>query len=64
MKLVALTLLLTLLVSGCASLTNSRPELPPRPLLESSRVDSEGGICINRADTAELMLYIEALERR
>lgn len=52
-----------LLASDCAS-SASRPRvLPPAPILESSTSQSDGGICLGRADTAELLLYIETLER-
>lgn len=55
---------LTLLLNGCAGSMSSRPALPPRPVLESSRTNAEGGICIDKADTAELLLYLETLEHR
>lgn len=31
--------------------------------MESSTINADGGICIDSADTAELLLYIEHLER-
>lgn len=64
LKSAALMFSLTLLLNGCAGSTSSRLEPLPRPLLESSRTNAEGGICLDKADTAELLLYIDALERR
>lgn len=61
--LIALTLVL--LTSGCAALTSSEiPPRPPRPTLESLTPTAEGGICMDRQDAAELLLYIDQLERR
>jgi len=48
-----------LLVNGCAS---SMPPKPPRPVLESLTPTIDGGICLDRMDAMELLLYIYALE--
>ena len=60
LKLTAL--LLILLLSGCAN-SNIKPTLPPAPVLESLEATSEGGICMDRQDAQELLLYIDQLER-
>lgn len=57
-----IALLLTLALSGCA--VSGRATKPPRPTLESLSVRSDGGICMSRQDAQELLLYIDALERR
>ena len=36
---------------------------PIKPALASLEVTPEGGIMMNKRDAAELLLYIEALER-
>lgn len=54
-------LLLILALSGCAAST-SRPIPPTRPTLESLTVQSDGGICLDRQDAGELLLYIDQLE--
>lgn len=59
-------LLLTLLASlssvmGCV--TPSQTIKPPRPTLESIYTNDLGGICIDRQDTQELLIYLDALER-
>ncbi len=59
-----------LLLNGCAGLTPARPgqdrtmvRLPPRPALTSLQGTPEGGIIMNKHDAAELLIYIESLER-
>ena len=37
--------------------------LPIRPVLNSLKIMDEGGIMMDKHDAAELLLYIEALER-
>ena len=57
---------LSLALSGCASLTpstRSATTLPVRPALTSLAVTPEGGIMMDKHDAAELLVYIEALER-
>lgn len=54
-----------LLTNGCTSLT-SKPipmERPIRPQLTSLKATSDGGIIMDKRDAAELLIYIEALER-
>ena len=53
-----------LLLPGCASST-ARPTqaLPIRPELTSLTATSDGGITMDKRDAAELLIYIEALER-
>ena len=54
-----------LLLPGCANLT-ARPipaALPVKPELTSLAATSEGGIAMDKRDAAELLIYIEALER-
>lgn len=55
--------LVILMANGCASSSSRQKALPPAPVLESSTINADGGICIDRADTAELLQYIEHLER-
>ena len=59
-----------LLLNGCAGLTPTRPgqdrttvQLLPRPALTSLQKTPEGGISMNKHDAAELLIYIESLER-
>ena len=62
----ALTLFaLILLLSSCVSST-ARPSpaiLPIKPNLPSLQITAEGGIMMDKRDTAELLIYIDALER-
>ena len=54
-----------LLTPGCASLA-AKPNptmLPTKPVLTSLTVTSDGGIRMDKRDAAELLIYIEALER-
>ena len=39
------------------------PQLPVKPVLTSLTVRDDGGISMDKHDAAELLLYIEALER-
>lgn len=55
---------LVLLTSGCGASRNSVSALPPRPTLESLIATDDGGICMDRQDAAELLLYLDQLERR
>ena len=54
-------LLLILVLSGCAAST-ARPIPPTRPTLESLTVQIDGGICMDKQDSTELLLYIDQLE--
>ena len=54
--------MLILLASGCAASTKAVPR-PPRPVLESLMPRNDGGICMDRQDATELLLYIDHLER-
>ena len=54
-------MLLILVLSGCAAST-ARPIPPVRPTLESLAVQSDGGICLDKQDSMELLLYIDQLE--
>ena len=65
LRLAWLLFALTLLLPGCVSLT-SKPapaQLPIKPALTSLTQTSDGGLTMNKHDAAELLLYIEALER-
>ena len=62
-RLMLTVLLLALLMSGCAGSVPVAPR-PPRPTLESLMPTNDGGICMDRGDAAELLLYLDALERR
>ena len=55
-------LLLILVLSGCAASTATRPIPPTRPTLESLTVQIDGGICLDKQDSMELLLYIDQLE--
>jgi len=55
-------LLLILLLNGCASSAATRQTPPPRPTLQSLTPTSDGGICMDRADAQELLLYINQLQ--
>ena len=66
-RIVLMLFATSLLLPGCVSLT-SKPipaveTLPTRPALTSLTQTSDGGITMNKHDAAELLLYIEALER-
>ena len=64
-RIVLMLFATSLLLPGCVSLT-SKPapaQLPIKPALTSLTQTSDGGITMNKHDAAELLLYIEALER-
>ena len=68
LRLAWLLFALTLLLPGCASLAGNSPAqatttLPTRPPLESLTATSDGGIRLDKRDAADLLIYIEALER-
>ena len=56
-------LLVTLVTSSCAGSVRTAPP-PPRPTLETLTVTPNGGICMEREDAKELLLYVDQLERR
>ena len=67
-KLTWLLLILLVLSSGCLSardqqMQEATPPLPVRPSLEV-QVQEDGGICLDKHDTLELLLYLQELERR
>ena len=67
-KLIWLLLILLLLSSACSSVRDQRTQeailpLPVRPSLEV-QVQEDGGICLDKQDTLELLLYLQELERR
>lgn len=74
-KLLQIPLMLSLIssVPGCAILDwmipiqepqmRPQPQLPPTPTLHSIYVNVQDGICIDARDTAELLNYINQLER-
>lgn len=64
-KLTWLLLILLLLSSACLSARDQRTihQLPVRPSLEV-QVQEDGGICLDKQDTLELLLYLQELERR
>jgi hypothetical protein len=49
-----------LLLSSCAGLSAERAPVPI-PVLESATRNDQGGICIDRNDTAELLHYLDAM---
>ena len=66
LRLVWLIFAVTLALSGCASLTARQTQtatLPVRPELTSLTVTSDGGIMMDKRDAAELLIYLEQLER-
>jgi hypothetical protein len=60
-RIVLTALLLILVLSGCAG-SKVRQTPPPRPILESLTVQDDGGICMGRQDSMELLLYLDQLE--
>ena len=67
-KLIQLLLILLLLSSGCSTGSLQRTQeaqvpLPVRPSLDV-QVQDGGGICLDKQDTLELLLYLQELERR
>ena len=65
LRLAPLLCALILLLPGCANLT-ARPipaAIPVRPELPSLTATPDNGITMVRRDAAELLIYIEALER-
>lgn len=59
-----LTLLMILTVlSGCPCNCPEMPLKPTTPVLESIEENEEGGICIDKQDTKDLLHYIDELER-
>ena len=71
-KLTWLLLILLLLSSACSSAKPGARDqqmqeailpLPVRPSLEV-QVQEDGGICLDKQDTLELLLYSQELERR
>lgn len=64
-KLTWLLLILLLLSSACLSARDQQTTqpLPVRPSLEV-QVQEDGGICLDKQDTLELLLYLQELERR
>lgn len=63
-KLMLTASTLVLLTSGCGASKSSVTAPPPRPRLESLIATDDGGICMDRQDAAELLLYLDQLERR
>lgn len=57
--LIALFAILAL--NGCV--VSAKKTKPHRPMLESLSVTSDGGICMDRNDATNLLLYIDAMER-
>ena len=64
-KLIWLLLILLLLSSACLSARDQQTiqPLPVRPSLDV-QVQEDGGICLDKQDTLELLLYLQELERR
>lgn len=63
LRLMLTVSMFALLMNGCAGSAGIGP-MPPRPRLESLVPMPDGGICMNHQDAAELLLYIDLLERR
>ena len=64
-KLIQLLMILLVLSSACSSARVQQTilPLPVRPSLEV-QVQEDGGICLDKHDTLELLLYLQELERR
>lgn len=68
-KLTWLLLILLVLSSVCLACSAGKQEIqevvpaPIRPVLDV-QVQEDGGICLDRHDTLELLLYLQELERR
>lgn len=60
LSLTLLSVILFLSLSACS--TGTMPSKPPRPNLDVIERD-QGGICLDRQDTGELLHYIRDLER-
>ena len=66
MTLATLIFALSLLASGCVSSIAKQTQtatLPVRPELTSLTTTSNGGIMMDKRDAAELLIYLEQLER-
>ena len=68
LKIASTLCALILVLPGCASLAQPTSNaavttLPIRPVLTSLKTTDEGGIMMDKRDAAELLIYIEALER-
>ena len=68
LRLAWLIFAMILALPGCTSLgqptsNQAATTLPIRPVLNSLKIMDEGGIMMDKHDAAELLLYIEALER-
>ena len=65
LKKTLITLILTLLLSSCAGLGERKipPNLLTRPNLESAIENEQGGICLDKEDTAELLHYLDGIEK-
>ena len=50
---------------GCSTIPQcpELPKMPTHPTLKSLKRSEDGGIILNKADSASLALYIQALER-
>lgn len=51
-------------LAACATTAPEPTPKPARPTLESAARNDQGGVCLDRRDTQELLLYIDQLERR
>ena len=63
LKKVLIGSMLILALSGCAGLREVKPMPPSAPILESLTINPDGSMCMDRQDSAELLLYVDQLER-
>lgn len=63
--LAGLMLVSMVLLAGCSTLPQcpELPKMPTHPTLKSLKRNTDGGIILNKDDSAALAVYIQSLER-
>ena len=63
--LAGLMLISTVVLEGCSTLPQcpELPKMPTHPVLKSLKRSADGGIILNKDDSAALAVYIQSLER-
>lgn len=65
-RIILILFMLTLFLLGCVSLTTQTGQTktkPTRPILSSITGNEMGGICMDKRDSAALLMYIDELEQ-